>query len=166
MTHLEDIEERLAALEALEERVRAIEELEEIKKLHRNYAYWMSNNQWEEMIECFSDDAVADAPNTGVIKGKKAIAEMFRTRIASVKAFQKGGHLLIQPVISVEKDTAKGYWSMYHFDWKFESPAGEVVELFGPDVQAKYDCEYVKENGKWKFGKLKFIRPWPEANEE
>jgi len=163
---LEELEKRIEALEGLEKRVKAIEELEEIKKLHRDYIYWLSNHQWEKMIDCFAEDAVAEMPKTGKQKGKKAIAKSFRNDISREEAFQKGGHMLIQPVISVDGDEAKGYWTMYRFTYDFHSPAGEFVQLFGPELQGKYDCEYVKENGKWKFGKMKFTRPWPKAADE
>lgn len=166
MATIEELEKRLELLEGLEKRVKIIEETEEIKKLHRDYIYWMSNHQWEEMIKCFADDAIAEMPNIREQKGKKAIGETFRNRISKEEAFQKGGHMLIQPVITVDGEKAKGYWSMYRFAYDFQSPAGEVVQLFGPELQGKYDCEYVKENGKWKFGRMKFIRPWPEASDK
>ncbi|MFC1533731.1 nuclear transport factor 2 family protein [Thermodesulfobacteriota bacterium] len=161
---LEELEKRVEALEGLEKRVKAIEEMEEIKKLHRDYVYRLSNHQWEEMIDCFAEDATAEMPKHEEKKGKKAIADSFRNDILQEEAFQKGGHMLIQPVITVDGESAKGYWTMYRFSYDFQSPAGEHVQLFGPELQGKYDCEYVKEDGKWKFGKMKFTRPWPEKN--
>jgi hypothetical protein len=161
MPTIEELEKRIAALEGLEKRVRAIEEMEEIKRLHRKYIYWMTNHQWEKVVECFAEDAVAEMPSTGIKKGKKSIEEAFRTKIAEEEAFQKGGHLLAQPVITLGVDKAEGYWTMYRFVYDFQSPGGEVVHLFGPELQGKFDCEYVKEKGEWKFGKMKFERPWP-----
>ena len=162
MTTMDSIESRIAALEALEERVRRLEEIEEIKQLHRNYIYWMTNHQWDKVIDCFAEDAIACMPSTGEKKGKLNIGEAFRTQIAEEESFQKGGHLLAQPVIQLNGGSAHGYWTMYRFAYDFFSPAGEVVHLFGPELQGKFDCEYVKENGAWKFGIMKFERPWPE----
>jgi hypothetical protein len=161
MSTRSDLEKRIAALEALEERVQRLEEMEEIKRLHRNYIYWMTNHEWEKMIDCFAEEAIADMPTTGKKKGKKSIEEAIRTQIAGEEAFQKGGHLLVQPVITMGNGKANGYWTMYRFDYDFVSPAGEVVHLFGPQLQGKFDCEYVKEGGAWKFGRMKFERPWP-----
>jgi hypothetical protein len=162
MSKYEDLERRITALEALEERIRRLEEVEEIKQLHRNYIYWLTNHQWEKVIDCFAEGAVADMPTTGEKKGKRNIEEAFRTQIAGEEAFQKGGHLLAQPVITMEEGKANGYWTMYRFAYDFVSPAGEVVQLFGPQLQGRFDCEYVKEGGAWKFGRMKFARPWPE----
>jgi hypothetical protein len=164
MKSIEELVKRIEALEGLEKRVKELEELEEIKKLHRDYIYWMCNHQWEEMVNCFAEDATADIPNVGEHKGKDAIKEVFQNRISKEESFQKGGHMLIQPVISVDGNVARGYWTAYHFAYDFQSPAGEFVQLFGPELQGKYDCEYVKEKGKWKFGKMKFTRPWPETD--
>ena len=161
MSKMDDIEKRIADLEALEERVRRLEEIEEIKQLHRNYIYWMTNHQWEHVIDCFAEDAVACMPTTGERKGKKSIDDAIRNQIAKEEAFQKGGHLLAQPVITMADGKAKGCWTMYRFEHDFFSPAGEVVQLFGPQLQGRFDCEYVKEDGVWKFGKMTFERPWP-----
>jgi ketosteroid isomerase-like protein len=166
MATIHELEKRIERLEGLEKRVQALEELEAIKKLHRDYVYWMSNHQWEEAINCFAEDAVTIMPNMDEQKGKKAIEESFKNRISEQEAFQKGGHMLIQPVISVDGDRATGYWTMYRFTYDFQSSAGEIVHLFGPELQGKFDCEYVKENGKWKFGRMKYIRPWPEVSHQ
>ena len=69
--------------------------------------------------------------------------------------------MLIQPVISVDGDKAEGHWIMYRLNYYFKGPSGQVVKLFGPSVQRRYDCEYIKENGTWRFSRLKFTDPWP-----
>lgn len=166
MSTMDRLEKRIAALEALYERVERLEELEEIKRLHRNYIYWMTNHQWEKVIGCFADNAVLNMPTIGEKKGKTCIEEVIRNQVAKEEAFQKGGHLLVQPVITVGQGKANGYWTMYRFDHDFHSPAGEVIHLFGPQLQGKFDCEYVKEDGAWKFGKMKFERPWPGEKDD
>jgi len=147
-------------LENLEKRVRALEDIEEIKKLHRDYIFWLDDKEFEKMIDCFAEDATEEIGKTGIHKGKEEIAKVFREVIAQQPS-AKGGHILVQPVISVEEDKAKGYWTMYRFDI-FSTPAGQLVKW----EQGRYDCEYIKENGKWKFTSLKYTFPWPEKPEE
>jgi len=144
-------------LEELEKRVRALEDIEEIKKLHSDYIYWLDNKQWEEMISCFGENATEDIAGTGgPHKGIGEIGKAFREKIAKEKT-AKGGHILAEPVITVEGDKAKGYWTLYRFD-TFTTPAGQLVKY----SQGRYDCEYIREHGKWKFSRLKFTKPWPE----
>lgn len=144
-------------LDELEKRVKVLEDVEEIKKLHRDYIFWLDNKQFEEMIECFAKDATEEIGGTGgARKGKEEIAKVFREVIAKEPS-AKGGHILVQPVITVEGDRAKGYWTMYRFD-TFTTPAGQLVKW----AQGRYDCEYIRENGKWKFSSLKYTIPWPE----
>jgi hypothetical protein len=155
-------EEREKELDGMKQRIRAIEGLEAIKKLHRDYIFWLSNHQWDDMVECFTEDAVAWIGKHGEQKGKEAIRASFDSDISKVAAYQKGGQILIQPVITVDGEKADGYWSWYRLNTHFTSPAGQTVSLFGSNMQARYDCEYKKENGQWKFSKLKLTRPWPE----
>jgi uncharacterized protein (TIGR02246 family) len=158
---LEELEKKVAFLE---EKVKALEDIEEIRQLHTKYIYWLSNHEFEKMVECFAEDAVEEGIVPGVKhQGKEEIAQMFREMAANPP--QKGGHMLIQPVISVDGDRAAGYWIMYRLIYKFKGiSGGQDIDLFGPRVQRRYDMEYVKENGKWKFGKLKFTDPWPEPD--
>jgi hypothetical protein len=163
---LEEREKRMDALEAMEKRLKTLEDLEEIKKLQRDYMFWLSNHQWDEMVECFAVDAVAEIGPHGEQKGKQAIRKSFDSDISKTASYQKGGQILIQPVITVEGERAKGYWSWYRLNTAFKSPSGQSVHLFGPKMQARYDCEYKKENNKWKFSRMKLTRPWPEQTDQ
>ena len=84
--------------------------------------------------------------------GKEAVTRFFKEVIHKNVSGSKEGHFTGQPVISVDGDRAKGHWMFYRF-------------VPGPSptrwVQGRYDCEYVKVNGKWKFRFLKLTRPWP-----
>jgi len=174
---LDDLEKRFSELElrnreqeeelaSLQRRIKVLEDMEEIKKLHRDYIFWLSNHQWDDMIECFTEDAVAWIGKHGEQRGKKAIKASFDSDISQTAAYQKGGQMLMQPVIRVNGENANGYWSWYRLNTHFRSPSGQTVQLFGANMQARYDCEYKKENGQWKFSKLKLTRPWPEQAQD
>lgn len=137
-------------LEEMEKRLKVMEDIEAIKKLQRKYVYALASQQWDDMLECFAEDGSADIWTHGLKKGKKEIGELFKSFTG--KILPSHGHLVAQPVINVDGDKAEGYWLLY---------------LFLPDpestwVQGRYDCEYVKVNGEWKFKNLKYTRPWPD----
>ena len=146
--------------EELEKKVRRLQDIEEIKTMHRNYIFCLSNSQWEEVIDCFAENATIEIRTFGAWKGKEQIARKIRDVIARRyrEVSPKGGHVLIQPVITVEGDTAKGHWIMSHFVYELTVPARPVPQL----ARGRYECEYVREGGKWKFSYLKWITPWPE----
>jgi hypothetical protein len=140
-------------LEELEERVRRLEDLDEIKELHREYLFFISNLDFDKALDCFSETIRVDIAQYGVRKGKEEVTQFFKGVIYKNVLQSKDGHFTGQPVISVEGDRAKGHWMFYRF-----VPEPSPVRW----VQGRYDCEYVKENGKWKFSVLKLTRPWPE----
>lgn len=139
-------------LEGLEKRVKVLEDIEAIKKLHINYVYLLCNLQWDDMLECFAEDATMELLDQGVSKGKKEISGVFHNVLAKMIK-RNDGHFVGQPVISVKGDRAKGHWILYLF---FAEP--EVKWL-----QGRQDCEYVRVNGEWKFSSVKFTAPWPGA---
>jgi ketosteroid isomerase-like protein len=140
-------------LEELGKRLEVLKDIEEIKNLHRDYIYAHNSESWNKMIDCFTDTAVVEIVNSSA-RGKKEIASLFLDSIAKNEK-AKGAHILIQPVITVEGDTAKGHWIMDHF--YYDVPGVQKV-AWG---QGRYYCEYIKKNRKWKFSLLKFTRPWP-----
>jgi hypothetical protein len=143
----------MATLEELQKRLRVLEDIEEIKKLHRTYVYCLSSRQWDDLLDCFAEDAIADIGQHGLRRGKKEITELVYGDFDKLE--KTPGHLVGQPVISVDGDRAKGYWILYLFPYR------QPVTW----IQGKYDCEYVKVDGKWKFSLVKFRRPWPPVPE-
>ena len=138
-------------LDELVKRVQILEDIEEIKKLHTNYIYWLCKLQWDNMLDCFAEDATLELMDQGVRKGKQEISEVFHNVLAKMIKLNDG-HFVGQPVISVNGDKAKGYWILYLF---FSEPSVRWM-------QGRQECEYVKVGGKWKFSSVKFINPWPE----
>jgi len=134
-------------LDELEKRIRAIEDLEEIKKLHRNYISCLDNLEFEKALDFFTEDAEVEVRSSGVMKGKENFSKIYLETLARRKE-RHDGHLVGQPVINVDGDTARGHWIVYIL---FSEPAIDWV-------QGRNDCEYVKINGEWKFSKLKFTR--------
>jgi ketosteroid isomerase-like protein len=150
-----------ASLEKANKRIQELEDAEAIRDLQANYIYWLSSRDWEKIVDCFSDDAVCKIEATPKRTGKAEISEMFKNLTTNYPNFQEGGRILAQPVIDVNGDKARGYWTMAQFRFNFTT-SSETVSLFGPGLQGKYDVKYVKEHGKWKFADLKYVRPWPE----
>jgi len=134
-------------LDELEKRVRAIEDLEEIKKLHRNYISCLDNLEFKKALDFFTEDAEVEVRFSGVMKGKENFSRIYLETLAQRKE-RHDGHLVGQPVITVDGDTARGHWIVYIL---FSKPAIDWV-------QGRNDCEYVRGNGQWRFSKLKFTR--------
>jgi hypothetical protein len=137
------------SLEELEKRVKAIEDLEEIKKLHQNYINLMDNLQYEKVLDLFTEDGTAEVRNSGVKRGRKELAEIYLEGLAKKRGTSRyEGHMAIEPDITVSGNIAKGTWLIYML---FSRPTIQWV-------QGKNECEYRKENGKWKISKVKFTR--------
>jgi len=140
-------------LEEMEKRLKVLEDIEAIKNLQNDYIFGLASQQWDDMLDCFAEDGSADIWTHGLKKGKKEIRELFKS--FGGKILPTHGHLVAQPVIKVDGDTAEGYWILYVF----------VDEPETKYYQGKYECTYVRVNGEWKFNHLKYIRPWPPVPE-
>ncbi len=105
------------------------------------------NLQFEKALDFFTDDAEVEVRSSGVMKGRENYSKIFLGTLARRKE-RHDGHLVGQPVLTIDGDTARGHWIVYMF---FSVPTIEWI-------QGRHDCEYVKVNGEWKFSKLKFAR--------
>ena len=140
-------------LEEMEKRLKAMEDVEEIKKLHYRYINCLNFAKWDEIMECFAENSQLDlgegSQKGRVTKGKAEISKAFH--LMSSYHLGREGYCVVHPIISVDGDTATGTWLSYFLN---VLSRGEEPVLHW--MQGKYDCEYIKENGQWKFGILKW----------
>ncbi len=152
-------------LQELEKRVKALEDIEEIKQFHINYILMLNEQDFEGMIECFTDDIYEEGLIPGLKhKGKAELGKFLRDMAKDQRETKlwKGGQILVHPIISVDGDTAKGTWTWWRLDMphEFTSRQGRQVMLF-EDWEANCDMEYRRVNGKWKISRYIFTIPWP-----
>ncbi len=134
-------------LEELEKRIQAIEDLEEIKKLHQKYIDLMDNLRYPEVLDLFIEDATVEIRNSGVLKGKEGLTDVYINKLGK-RTSRSEGHFVIEPDITINGDTARGTWLVYML---FSKPDIQWV-------QGRNEAEYVRVNGKWKIKSMKFTR--------
>ena len=151
--NLQEIEQGLKAaqdkINILEERVKITEDIQEIHQLQRRYVNALMCTEWDDAVECFSENAVIDVYLHEPISGKPAIEKWFKDELSKTHA-GKEGDVCIHPIISVNGDNATGKWLLYMM--YFYPRTGQ--SLFW--VQGFYDMEYIRENGEWKISVMRW----------
>ncbi len=144
----------------IERRLQVLEDKEAIKDLHRNYVFWLNNRQWDMMTECFTQNAVAHIYRHPLRTGKEQIRRLFTEVMSGVNEGKgRDGHFATLPVIEINGSKARGHWLLYILI--ADPVTGNALRW----TQGRYECEYEKTGGEWKFSKLVFINPWPRQPE-
>ena len=134
------------SLEDLERRIRALEDIEAIKRLKARYcAFCDDNYDAEGLISLFTEDAVWDGGAFGRYEGREAIWKFFKG-VSAMLPFAL--HFVTNPLIKVEGERATGRW--YLLEPCTFADGNQAV--WGA---AKYEDEYVKAGGEWKFKSVK-----------
>ena len=146
------------SLEDLERRVKALEDVEDIKRLKARYCHYCDDNYDAEGIaRLFTEDAVWDGGIRGRADGREEIRQFF---VGAPQRLPFAIHMVMNPVIEVSGDTATGIW--YLFQTCTYADGNRAVWGSG-----RYDEEYVRVNGEWKFKNLKltshFWTPFDEG---
>ena len=132
----------------LDREVRALVDIEAIKKLKAKYWRCLDRKLWEELADCFTDDAIADYSSR--CEGKKAVLQLIQ-RVLGPKAIVSThrGH---NPEIEITSDTtATGIWALYDYILDVQTNASR-------GGWAYYEDEYAKEDGRWKIKSTKLNR--------
>jgi hypothetical protein len=130
----------------LESKLQNIVAMEEIKNLIGKYANIVDARQWDEILDLFADDFIAET-HEGKFK-KNDMPEVFKR--ANVQ-WTRMYHQMMTPYIEVDGDKARGIWYIFG-PFTATTPRGEVACW----LQGKYDCDFVCENGEWKFERFGF----------
>jgi hypothetical protein len=138
-------------LEEMEKRLKIVEDIEEIKQLQQHYVDCLCLTKWDEIGECFTENAetnIGEEANIRRLKGKAEISKVYKVSKAHIG---QEGLFVVHPSIQVNGDRATGRWLSYFMHIR---PKGEEPLLHW--MQGIYECQYVRENGKWKISYLKW----------
>ena len=133
-------------LEDIDRRLRAIEDIEEIKRLKARYcSYCDDNYDADNIASLFTEDAIWDGGIRGRAEGRDEIRNFF---IRASHRLPFAVHMVMNPIIEVDGDSAKGIWYLFQACTYAEGDQA----VWG---SARYDEEYVRLEGEWKFRNLK-----------
>jgi SnoaL-like domain len=134
--------------EELEKQITILEDIEAIKKLKARYCAVCDDDHNPDMITTlFADDGIWEGADIGAHKGHAAIRKLFegfRDRISFSQ------HNVMNPIIEVNGERAKASW---YFLGPFTFRKGNRAYW----LAARYEDDYVKVNGEWKFQHLRAI---------
>jgi hypothetical protein len=139
----------MAKLADLETQIRVLGDIEAIKKLKAKYWRCIDKKLWDELEDCFVEDAVADYGKNLNFQGRKAIIQFLKDNLGSDSVITvHQGH---NPEIEITSDTtARGIWALHDY------------LVFQPNITINgwghYEDEYVKQNGEWKKKSIKETR--------
>jgi len=132
-----------------------LHELEAIKRLKYKYMRCLDQKRWEEMAECFTEDATA-AYSGGKysFQGKKAILDFFAQSMGRPGVLSS--HRVHHPEIDfTSPTTATGTWALE--DTFIDEDAGVTIR-----GAAFYVDEYVKQDARWRIRHTGYRRTYEE----
>lgn len=125
---------------SVEERLERLEAKDSIRELRANYCYHVDDGNAEAFASLFTQDGVLDFGSAGTYAGREELREFVDSVVPEYYSFIV--HMLHNPVIEVDGDAATGRWY-------FEAPCTSQGEDMW--IQGRYDDEYVRVDGEWRF---------------
>jgi hypothetical protein len=137
-------------LEALEKRLTRIEDRETIKELKARYcAICDDDHNPDAMTTLFVEDGIWEGGDFGKAQGHAAIRKLFQGFQQLISFSQ---HMVMNPIMDIDGNQAK-------VTWYFLGPFTFRKENEAKWTAVRYEDDYVKVNGEWKFKHLRaFIR--------
>jgi hypothetical protein len=132
-----------------------LEDIEAIKQLKYKYMRCLDQKLWDEIVDCFTEDAVA-AYSGGKYSfdGRDAIVEFLRTSMGRESFLSS--HRVHHPEIELTGEaTATGVWAL-------EDVVIDTEHEITIRGAAFYRDEYVRIGGRWKIRSTGYRRTYEE----
>jgi len=132
----------------LEKRLTRMEDIEAIKQLKARYCHICDDmHNPDSITSVFAEDAIWESDDLGQAHGHAAIRELFTT-FRNLFTFSQ--HNIMNPVIEVNGDRATGVWYILG-PWTYAEGNADKW------MAARYDDDYVKIDGEWKYKHLRVV---------
>jgi hypothetical protein len=139
-------------IKVLKNEVRTLKDIEALRTLQKAYGYYLEHWMSQEIIDLFSDGPnVSLTLGAGTYSGKAGVKRYFN----NINPTNEFMHQIMQmaDVIEVEPSGERAFGRWYGFGAVALPSDKGVRQSFFSGI---YSCEYVKENGVWKFETLRF----------
>ena len=128
-----------------EKRLTRLEDIEAIKQLKARYcAIADEDHNPDKITTLFVEDGIWEG-GFGTAQGHEAIRRLFQR---AQQRFSFSHHMVMNPIIEVEGNSAKGTW--YFFGLFTVRETNEARWL-----AVRYEEDYIKVNGEWKYQHLR-----------
>ena len=130
-------------------------EIELIKRLKYKYMRCLDQKRWDEMADCFTDDAVAEySGGKYTYEGRDAILDFFRAAMGSTSFLSS--HRVHHPEIDLTgPTTATGIWAL-------EDVVIDATRDFMLRGAAFYTDAYAKQDDRWRIRRTSYLRSYEE----
>jgi hypothetical protein len=129
----------------LEQRLTRLEDIEAIKQLKARYcAIADEDHNPDKITTLFVQDGIWEG-GFGTAQGHEAIRQLFQR---AQQHFSFSHHMVMNPIIEVEGNRAKGTWYVFGLFTVRENNEARWRAVC-------YEDDYVKVNGEWKYQHLR-----------
>jgi len=135
-----------ARVEALEATVHQLCDRNEIQELRFRYHIAVNEKRPGEVPDLFADDGEIDFAHLGQVKGKTQLADFYKKALSELVPFVK--QFIHNHVIALDGDRGTGLSYL------------EAKPIYNGEsflVAARFDDEYIRERGRWKFRKMTLV---------
>lgn len=130
----------------LEKRITRLEDIEAIKQLKARYCHICDDTHNPATIaSVFAEDGIWESDDFGRAQGHRDIRALFSS---FRELFTFSQHNISNPVIQVNDTRATGIWYIMG-PWTIAENNKKIW------MAARYDDDYVKINGEWKYQHLR-----------
>jgi hypothetical protein len=150
-----DLEARVKELEA---KVNEMTDREAIRDLRYRYHEYVNEGKFRDIASLFTEDGELDFAHLGKAKGAAEIQKFFGGIAGDAPAGEKSEKS--RPRITWVKQFIHNHVIQLHGDHGHGFSYLEAKPIYNGEaflVAARYDDDYVKRNGEWKFKKMGLV---------